>query len=109
MLAIGYRIKEISLKMHISLRTTTTHQENIYRKLQIHHKSALLQYSPNYDELISKLTPKEALVIELLSQDLSSEDIASELNLSIETINSHRKSINKKIKKIQEKYDILGI
>lgn len=109
MLAHGLRIKEIAATLCISDRTVTTHQEKIYQKLHIHHRASLIQFSPYYLELLNTLTPREHTIIELLAQDYCSEDIAYELNLTIETIYSHRKSINKKLKGLQEKYDILGI
>ncbi len=109
MLAHGFRIKEIAAKLCISDRTVTTHQEKIYQKLQIHHRASLIQFSPYYFEFLNTLTPREHTIIELLAQDYCSEDIAYELNLTIETIYSHRKSINKKLKGLQEKYDVLGI
>ncbi|KXZ67360.1 Transcriptional regulatory protein RcsB [Acinetobacter venetianus] len=109
MLAHGFRIKEIAAKLCISDRTVTTHQERIYQKLKIHHRASLIQFSPYYLELLNLLTPRESTIIELLTQDLCSEDIAEELNLTVETIYSHRKSINKKLRGLQEKYDVLGI
>ncbi|WP_335951359.1 LuxR C-terminal-related transcriptional regulator [Acinetobacter beijerinckii] len=109
MLVHGYRVKEISLKLHISERTVTTHQENIYQKLDIHHRSFLLQFSSYYSEFLNLLTPRELMIVELLSKDLSSSNISIQLNLSIETVYSYRKSINRKLKTIQSKYDVLGI
>ncbi|WP_332605495.1 LuxR C-terminal-related transcriptional regulator [Acinetobacter sp. ESBL14] len=109
MLVHGYRIKEIAKRIHISERTVTTHQENIYQKLNIHHRASLIQFSPYYSEFLTTLSPREHTIAQLLAQDLCSTDISLRLNLSIETIYSYRKSINRKYKCIQIKYDVLGI
>ena len=109
MLVYNYRVKEISLKLNISERTVTTHQENIYQKLKIRHRSYLIQFCPYYSEFLNNLTHRERSIADLLSQDLCSSDIATQLNLTIETIYSYRKSINRKLKTVQEKYDILGV
>lgn len=109
MLVYNYRVKEISVKLNISERTVTTHQENIYQKLKIHHRSYLIQFYPYYSEFLDNLTHRERSIVHLLSQDLCSSDIAARLNLTIETIYSYRKSINRKLKTVQEKYDVLGV
>ncbi|NNP69229.1 helix-turn-helix transcriptional regulator [Acinetobacter sp. Ac_5812] len=109
MLVHGYRIKEIAKKLHISERTVTTHQENIYQKLNIHHRASLIQFSPYYFQFLDTLSPRERTIAQLLAQDLCSIDISLQLNLSIETIYSYRKSINRKFKNIKSKYDVLGI
>ncbi|MEN4983285.1 helix-turn-helix transcriptional regulator [Acinetobacter modestus] len=109
MLVYNYRVKEISIKLHISERTVTTHQENIYQKLKIHHRACLIQFCPYYSEFLNNLTSRERSIVQLLTQDLCSSDIAVQLNLTIETIYSYRKSINRKFKTIQEKYDVLGV
>lgn len=108
MLAHGYRVKEISQQLHISERTVTTHQENIYQKLNIHHRASLIQFSLYYAEFIAILSPRERDIADLLTQDLCSANIATTLNLSVETVYSYRKSIKHKLKTIQTKYDVLG-
>ena len=46
----------------------------------------------------SPLTPKETLVLKHLMKGLSGKQIAARLKLSINTVNTHRKSILKKSK-----------
>ena len=44
-----------------------------------------------------ELSDREMQVIRYVGKGLSSEEIASELNVSIHTVNSHRKNVLKKL------------
>lgn len=46
----------------------------------------------------TELTPREIEVIQLLSEDFTSEEIADKLNVSPHTINTHRRNLKKKLK-----------
>ena len=45
----------------------------------------------------SRLTDRELQIAEMVCREYSSEQIATSLNLSVHTINTHRKNILKKI------------
>ncbi|MEQ9437720.1 MAG: response regulator transcription factor [Cyclobacteriaceae bacterium] len=45
----------------------------------------------------TSLSPRELQIVSCIAQDLSTQDIAAELNLSPHTINAHRKRILKKL------------
>lgn len=109
MLADGFLVKQIAEKLFISERTVTTHQQNIYKKLNIHHKACLVKYSSYYFEFLNHLTQREKTIISLLTDGYASQQVAQQLNISIETVYSHRKAINKKLTFLREEYDVLGI
>jgi DNA-binding CsgD family transcriptional regulator len=52
---------------------------------------------PDTDARLLKLTPTEMKVCRLIMAGSSSKDIAEELNLSVGTVNTHRKNIRKKL------------
>lgn len=109
MRADGFLIKQIAEKLYISERTVTTHQENIYKKLNIHHKACLLKYASYYPEFLASLTGREKSIVLLMTEGQRSQQIAFHLNISIATVYSHRKTIHKKLSVLHKKYDVLGI
>lgn len=109
MLADGFLVKRIAKKLFISERTVTTHQENIYKKLNIHHKACLLQYASYYPEFLDSLTAREKSIVQLMIEGQGSQQIAIQLNISLATVYSHRKTIHKKLNRLHQKYDVLGI
>lgn len=109
MLADGFLVKRIAEKLFISERTVTTHQENIYKKLNIHHKACLIKYSSYYFEFLNLLTQREKTIILLIIEGQCSPQIALQLNISLATVYSHRKTIHKKLNQLHKKYDVLGI
>ncbi|MBI4844056.1 MAG: response regulator transcription factor [Nitrospirae bacterium] len=48
-------------------------------------------------EVRHKLTPKEIEVCNMIRNGLTSKEIGNQLNLSVQTINKHRKNIRKKL------------
>lgn len=56
----------------------------------------VLNYSRNQNSQSVKLTRRERQVIELIAKEHSNVEIASILNLSVETINTYRKNLLKK-------------
>ena len=54
--------------------------------------------SPTSQSLASKITSRENQIIQLISYEYSSKEIAEVLFISIETVKDHRKNIRKKLK-----------
>jgi DNA-binding CsgD family transcriptional regulator len=109
MLSTGFRVKNIAQALCISERTVTTHQQHIYKKLNIHHKVSLIKYTPYYCKFLSSLTLRERTIVVLITEGHCSQQVARELNISPQTVYSHRKTINKKLNSMRKKYDVLGI
>ena len=62
--------------------------------------SMIISYVDGNAEAASKadsLTPKEKMVLKLIAEGNSNEDIAAKLNLSVKTIDTHRTSFMKKL------------
>lgn len=58
----------------------------------------VLDIMTNQEEALSvELTPREEQIVRMISKGAASSEIAKKLNLSIHTINSHRKNILKKL------------
>ncbi len=83
----------ISSKIKEDIQFNKTKIE-LYSKIQENNDSFLANLSKNYADL----SPKEQEIIQLLRLDLSSKQIASQLNLSIYSIDTYRSKIRTKMK-----------
>lgn len=79
------------LKNHKEIRT--------YIDLLQHHLNNLTSsFSVKITEAISKLTPREIEICNMIKGNLSSKEISNLLNISHQTVEKHRKNIRKKFK-----------
>jgi DNA-binding NarL/FixJ family response regulator len=67
-------------------------------ELQLCHVPLLgVRPGGNIDSSLNRLTNRELEVIELLGRGLGTKDVASELHLSVKTIETHRAHIKEKL------------
>ncbi|MEW4922778.1 LuxR C-terminal-related transcriptional regulator [Algibacter sp. 2305UL17-15] len=81
------------LKVLNATKSITTHKETVDSLILF-----LTTLDPKYEHKIEKLTKRELQVLKFVGQGNSSFKIAKELNLSLSTIETHRKNIRKKLK-----------
>mgnify|MGYP001600927623 FL=1 len=98
--AKGYLIKNAH-KSEIIEAVKTVYNERPYYCNHTSHKLAQLigksKFNPFKKKVRPEFTPKETEVIKLICAGLSNKEIASQLNLSVRTIEGHREKINEKI------------
>ena len=100
----------IGEELFISENTVNTHRRNIHKKLSVNNvveliekvnKEGLLNSMEGYNNMVNpkldSLTPKETEVYNLVEEKKTSHEIASLMEISIHTVNNHRKSIKKKL------------
>lgn len=90
----AYLLKENaeSELIHCLRRVLSGHR---YLSNSIAHTS--INATPATDESIAKLTPAELRIIKFVSEFKTSREIASELSISIRTVQNHRYHINEKL------------
>jgi PAS domain S-box-containing protein len=71
--------------------------DNSHKLLRHHLKKLTSSYGNNIKKLIDKLTPREIEICNMIKADLSSKEISSILNISITTVNKHRRNIRQKL------------
>lgn len=47
--------------------------------------------------MINSLTPREREIVKLILEELTTSDIAGQLNISVRTVETHRKNIYRKV------------
>ncbi len=89
--AKGYMLKSIGAEQLLEgLDQITELQMEFFDSIEEEIKAK----DPNYKTL---LTPREMQIAKMVTQGISSEQIAEQLSLSLHTINSHRKNILRKL------------
>lgn len=89
--AKGYLLKSMGAEQLIqSLNQITTLQTGFYDSIE----EDLKLKDANYRHL---LTAREMQIAKMVTQGISSENIALQLELSLHTVNSHRKNILRKL------------
>ncbi len=101
--AKGYVLKNIS-KNDLLKAIDTVQQDKSYLDQEVQEKlitsisnSAEGEEDRNYDELAAQITPRELEILQLIALGLTSQDIATKLFISKNTVETHRKNMLAKL------------
>jgi DNA-binding NarL/FixJ family response regulator len=73
-------------------------QLTLLRILENNAQNILVGDNKRFAQIFQQLTPKEIQVVTMIQQGLLSKQIAATLSTSVQTINTHRKNIRKKLR-----------
>lgn len=105
----GLSYVDICEELNVSLNTVRMHVKSLYKKLNVNSKYQLINYLNECEELIDEqsnlkvikknieLTSKQRVVVELLKAGYLPANIAKKMNVTLNTIYVHIRSIKKKI------------
>lgn len=92
--ARGYILKDVSVEEMVrAIRTVADGATYICRAAT----ETLFQGNAADDFAASKLTPREEAILARVAKGLSSKAISGELNISVKTVETHRRNIKKKL------------
>jgi len=101
--ASGYLTKQCAGENIIDAITTVANGEQYFSstvkdKIFNTYTGNTLNQSNNVEDIISSITTREMEILNLISQEKSGKDISEELDISINTVETHRKNLMKKLK-----------
>ncbi len=64
-----------------------------------------IMVSPNQGDSLDELTPRERQILQLIAESCTSKEIASRLNISVKTADTHRANLMKKL----DVHDVAGL
>jgi DNA-binding NarL/FixJ family response regulator len=119
--AQGLTNGQTALSMKVSIKTVQKHRQSVMNKLNLHDTASLTRYAVTWGILFSNplstkcsrqahvitsedywwipsratkwITARERQVLKLIAEGLANKQIASELNISIKTVEGHRQGL----------------
>lgn len=97
--ASGYLLKDCAIdELEAAIRTVASGQIALAKSIEENIIRDYLKLAASKPETVfSALSSREREVLQLLSRGLNTKEIASELNISIKTVETHRKQIMDKL------------
>jgi DNA-binding NarL/FixJ family response regulator len=99
--AMGYLLKDNAIEeLILCIRSVTENKKYVSRKIEeyLTQYNSNQQLPDNIKQLYATLTPTEKIIIKLISQSSTSQEIANNLFISKNTVENHRANITKKLK-----------
>jgi DNA-binding NarL/FixJ family response regulator len=119
----GLNNRQIASEVNVSIKTVEKHRQSLMNKLDLHYTAGLARYAVGqgiiFDEgfrlalarrlqahpgrgrpkqsLPRPITARETQVLKLIADGLVSKQIASELNISIKTVDNHRQDLMERL------------
>ncbi|OYU83220.1 MAG: helix-turn-helix transcriptional regulator [Flavobacterium sp. BFFFF2] len=85
-----------SLNIHTRIHHLSTRNNYHYSLIGLHGLPSFLNLSVDKDLVLLKFTKREIQIVKMIADGFNNDDMATSLNLSMETIKKHRKNILRK-------------
>jgi DNA-binding NarL/FixJ family response regulator len=108
LVAAGLSNRQTAVEMNVSIKTVQKHRQSVMNKVNLHDTASLTRYAITRGILLDNqfrrdlshqwhvnpvITVRENQVLMLIADGLANKQIASELNISIKTVENHRQGL----------------